>query len=365
MTPPTWICLGTGGVGKTTISAALATALARTGHHSLVATIDPARRLADALGLADLSEARAVPSEPRLAALATDSGKHARSLIDELLARAPMHRDFIQSSPLVTALCGGFAGMHELVALAELARQAPRYEVTVIDAAPSRHGIEALALPRRLADVIDGRAIVWLGELARTTLGPQRGLRARLLGGAKHWIVRALSSSVGARIIDDALALLAFAADVRPELSQWIAGAARMLDPASTRVVLVTTARAGALEDLTRLKAQLADIGHAPALIVVNRVPTRSPRALAAEPALAEWTTTVHDAATELETARAASATIVARAATWNVPVIEIPVFSAHDPATVVGAVASVLASSPSLVGEHRDVPTMSFAAVS
>jgi anion-transporting ArsA/GET3 family ATPase len=360
VTAPTWICIGTGGVGKTTISAALAMAFARSGRRSLVATIDPARRLGDTLGLDQLTGPTEVPGEPRLSALATDSSAGARTLVDELLARSPVHRERVHASPLVAALSGGFAGMHELVALAELARWAPAYEVTVIDAAPSRHAIEVLALPSRLAEVIDGRAIVWLGELARVTLGPRRGFGARLLHGAKHWIVRALTSSIGARVIDDALGLLAFAGDVRPELSTWIAGAARLLEPTSTAVVLVTTAREGALEHVERLKAQLAEVGHVPALVIVNRVPDACPRTLTTEPALAPWTTTVHRAATELDVARAATTAIVARAASWGVPVIQIPMFSAHDPVAVVGEVASVLASAPlDDRADNRSMPTL------
>lgn len=356
---PTWICIGTGGVGKTTISAALATAFAHSGRRSLVATIDPARRLGDTLGLHDLTGPSQVPGTPRLSALAPDSSVGARALVEELLTISPLHRDRVQTSPLVAALAGGFAGMHELVALAELARWAPMHETTVIDAAPSRHAIEALALPRLLSEVIDGRAMVWLSELARVTLSPPRGVRARLLQRAKHWIVRALSSSIGDRIIDDVLALLAFAGDVRPELSRWIAGASRLLDPAAIGVVLVTTAREGALEQIDRLKAQLAAIGHAPALVIVNRVPYTSPRLLATEPALAPWIDTVDRAATELDAARTATAAILARAATWGVPAVQIPTFSTHDPAAIVGEVASVLASAPWLVDERGDRHSM------
>ncbi len=363
---PTWICVGTGGVGKTTVSAAIAMAFARSGRRSLVATIDPARRLGDTLGLHQLTGPTDVPGELGLSALATDSNAGARALVEELLAIAPLHRDRMHASPLLAALSGGFAGMHELVALAELARRAPSYEITVIDAAPSRHAIEVLALPRRLAEVIDGRAIVWLSELARATLGPRRGFGSRLLQGAKHWIIRALASSIGAPVIDDALALLAFAGDVQPELSTWIGGASRLLDPSSARVVLVTTAREGALEHVDRLNAQLAEVGHAPALVIVNRVPDACPRSLATEPALAPWTTTIHRAAAELEAARVATNAIVARAATWGVPVIQIPIFSASDPSAVVGRIASVLAAAPWFSNERGEPPSMpAFAAVS
>lgn len=238
--------------------------------------------------------------------------------------------------------------MHELVALVELARLDPDFDVTVIDAAPSRHAIDLLALPARLAEVIDGRAIQWLGELARASLKPGRGLGARLLQTARHWIVRSLASSIGAHSIDDALGLLAFAADVRPELSTWIAGASQLLAPARSRIALVTTARHGAVDDVDQLVGQLAGVGHEPALVIVNRVPGACPRSLVDHPGLpGSWREHVERAADELDVARAATRAIVTRARMWNVPVIEIPSFPTHDPVAVVGHVANALSRGP------------------
>ncbi len=347
MTKRTWVCIGTGGVGKTTVSAALAVTLARGGQRTLVATVDPARRLGDTLGLDGLVGPTAVPGHPGLSALAPDSTAGARALVEQLLVMAPSHRERVGGSPLVTALTGGFAGMHELVALVELARLGPTFDVTVIDAAPSRHAIDLLALPARLAEVIDGRAILWLGELARASLTPGRGIGARVLNTARHWIVRALASSIGSRSINDALGLLAFAADVRPELSTWIAGASQLLAPARARIALVTTARNGAVDDVEQLVAQLAEVGHHPALVIVNRVPGTSPRVLVDEPGMPpSWRPIVERAAAELDVARAAARAIAARARRWNVPVVEIPAFPTHDPVAVVDDVATVLSAS-------------------
>ncbi len=352
MSKSTWVCIGTGGVGKTTVSAALGVTLARGGQRTLVATVDPARRLGDTLGIDSLLGPTEVPGHLGLSALAPDSSAGARALVEHLLVGAPTHRERVSGSRLVSALTGGFAGMHELVALVELARLAPDFDVTVIDAAPSRHAIDLLALPARLAEVIDGRAIQWFGELARASLTPGRGLGARLLQTARHWIVRSLASSIGARAIDDALGLLAFAADVRPELSTWIAGASRLLAPARARIALVTTARHGAVDDVDHMVTQLAAVGHAPALVIVNRVPGPCPRSLADHPGLpASWRDLVGRAADELDVARAATNAIVTRARTWSVPVIEIPSFPTHDPVAVVGDVANALSRGPWMTG--------------
>lgn len=340
------MCIGTGGVGKTTVSAALAVTLARGAHRTLVATVDPARRLGDTLGLPGLVGPTEVPGHPGLSALAPDSSAGAHALIEHLLAAAPSHRERVQASPLVAALTSGFAGMHELVALVELARLEVNYDITVIDAAPSRHAIDLLALPARLAEVVDGRSIEWLGGLAQTSLATGGGLRARLLQRARHWIVRTLDSAIGSRTINDALGLLAFAAAIRPELSAWIGGASQLLSPVRARIALITSARHGAADEVDQLISALAEVGHKPAVVIVNRVPGACPRVL-----VAQLPTTCREivelAADELDVARAATRLVTARAAMRNIPVIEIPSFPTHDPIAVVGNVASALARGP------------------
>ncbi len=356
MSDRTWVCIGTGGVGKTTISSALAVALARAGQRTLVATVDPARRLGDALGMAGLVGPTDVPGHPGLSALAPDSPVGARALIAHLLEVAPRHRERVGRSALVEALTGGFAGMHDLVALVELARAEPSFDVTVIDAAPSRHAIDLLALPDRLAEVVDGRAIEWLGQLAVASLETGGTFGARLLQRARHWIVRALSSSIGARTIDDALGLVAFAAAVRPELSAWIAQASQLLSPARSRIVLVATARHGAADQIEQLVAALAAVGHAPAVVIVNRVPGASPRALVAQ-VPAPYRPTVQLAVDEIEVARAATHAIVARAGSRGIPVIQVPAFANADPTSVVRHVAEVLAEGPWFAHGPMDPP--------
>ncbi|CAN5884296.1 hypothetical protein BH11MYX2_BH11MYX2_19890 [soil metagenome] len=347
----TWVCIGTGGVGKTTVSSALALAIARGGETTLVATVDPARRLGDALGLVDLVGPSQVPGHAGLSALAPDSSAGARALVEHLLRIAPSHRERVAASELVDALTGGFAGMHELVALVELARWEQSFDVTVIDAAPSRHAIDLLALPGRLAEVFDGRAIEWLGELARASLETGGGLGARLLQRARHWIVRALAASIGSRTINDALGLVAFAAAVRPEISTWVGQATRLLAPARTSIALVTTARDGAADEVDEMIIRLAEVGHKPALVVVNRSPGASPRVLV-DHLPAAYHTMIHQAADELDVARSATRTIVGRAAMRNIPAIEIPSFPNTDPVAVVSRVAEAIAAQ-SLSSRH------------
>ena len=260
MTRVTWVCVGTGGVGKTTIAAALATAIAATGRTTVVATVDPARRLGHTLGLPGLGTRTAVPGVPNLSALAPDAATDVHALVERWLAAKPVHEAGLANNPLLAALGNGFAGIHELVslvALADLGNDATRpCEALVIDTAPSRHGLDLLALPARLAEVIDGRALAWAGELAKVT--PRPGLRSRLTRWGQRRLVSALTLAAGEVSATAAFSLLAFAADMRPELSRLAADAGALLAPAAVRIALVTAARPGAVDEVEQMRAALS-----------------------------------------------------------------------------------------------------------
>jgi anion-transporting ArsA/GET3 family ATPase len=349
VSPPTWVCLGTGGVGKTTVAAALAAMLAARGQRTLVATVDPARRLGDTVGLPGLRGLGEVPGQPRLTALVPDPVAGVRSLIARWLIEFPDHANRLADNPLVEALTGGLAGIHELISLAELAHHRSTEALPiplVIDTAPSRHALELLALPSRLGAIIDGRALRWFGQLARQAVVPTRGLTSRLARWGQDRLLQTFSASIGDAPIAAALALLALAADVQPELSQIVANARAMLAPAQVQIAIVTAARPGAIDELEEMRTALAELGHAPALVVINRVPGPSPRVLVTHPSTSPELRACARLASEAnESARTAAAAIHAHVRTWRVPVIEVPAVSPSDPIEVVAAVAAVLAA--------------------
>lgn len=347
MTRATWICVGTGGVGKTTIAAALATAIAATGRTTVVATVDPARRLGHTLGLPVLATRTAVVGAPGLSAVAPDAVADVHALVERWLADQPTHAARLVGNPLLAILAGGFAGIHELVALVSLADLAsdPACEALVIDTAPARHGLDLLALPARLAEVIDGRALAWAGELAKIAVTPGGALRGRLARWGQRRLVAAFSSAIGEAPIAAALALLAFAADLRPELSRLAASAGALLAPAAVRIAVVTAARPGAVDEVEQMRAALLASGYEPDLVVINRAPTGSTRTLSRLPqASAELRALATCAAAELDAARAAASAVAVRAReTWRIPTIEIPSLSPEDPRAVVTEVARLL----------------------
>ena len=155
------VTVGTGGVGKTTIAAALGLAAAQRGKRALVLTIDPARRLADALGVGDLGhDPVEVPRELLRAAGVPPDGSLAAMMLDELLERyAPDEEALAQvlENPIYRNLTDALAGSREYSAMEKLYQlhNDGRYDLVVVDTPPAAHALDFLDAPRRLTGFLD------------------------------------------------------------------------------------------------------------------------------------------------------------------------------------------------------------------
>ena len=183
------VCAGSGGVGKTTTAAALAMGMAERGLKVAVVTIDPAKRLADSLGLEELgNEPRRVEGsfEGELWALMLDSKRTFDALI-ERLAPDEGTRDEILANRIYQQLSGAVAGSQEFTAIAKLYEldQEGGYDLIVLDTPPSRNALDFLDAPGRLSAFFQGRTIKMFlrptGLLGRGT-GVVFSLMERLTG---------------------------------------------------------------------------------------------------------------------------------------------------------------------------------------
>jgi len=165
------ICAGSGGVGKTTTAAAIATGMAARGLKVCVLTIDPAKRLADSLGLEELGneakrvdpslfEAQGIEMEGELWAMMLD----AKATFDELVRRhAPDEetRDRVLSNRIYEQISNALAGSQEYMAMEKLfeLHSEGRFDLLVLDTPPSRDALDFLDAPRRLTQFIEGRSL--------------------------------------------------------------------------------------------------------------------------------------------------------------------------------------------------------------
>jgi anion-transporting ArsA/GET3 family ATPase len=175
------ICCGSGGVGKTTTAAAAAAmAAARLGGKVLVITVDPARRLANALGLERFGNVETqVPPETFLAVGVEPRGELWAAMLDtkqswdELVrAHAPdaATREAILANPLYENITGRFVQSHDYIAMERLyeIHASGRYDLIVVDTPPTRNAIDFLEAPERMADFFSSRLLRWLTVPARS-----------------------------------------------------------------------------------------------------------------------------------------------------------------------------------------------------
>lgn len=203
------VCCGSGGVGKTTTSAALALRAAELGRKVVVLTIDPARRLAQSMGIEQLDNTpRPVPGVGPAGEAAAGGSLDAMMLdmkrtFDEVVeAQAtPEKARAILENPFYIALSSSFAGTQEYMAMEKLgqlhrdARAAGTYDLIVVDTPPSRSALDFLDAPERLSSFLDGRFI-------RLLLAPAKG-PAKVMGAGFSLVVSALTKIIGAQVLTD------------------------------------------------------------------------------------------------------------------------------------------------------------------
>jgi anion-transporting ArsA/GET3 family ATPase len=270
------VCGGSGGVGKTTTSAAIALGMAARGAKVAVVTIDPAKRLANALGLQELeNEPRRVEPE-RLAAAGVDFRGELWAMMldpkrtfDELIERVaadPERAQEIKANRVYRELSTAVSGSQEFTAVAklyELDRDGD-FDLLVLDTPPSRNALDFLDAPGRLTSFLEGRA---LKAFSRPT-----GLGMRVLGRGAAPLLGALRRVTGVDLITDLSTFFGLLGDMTEDFSARAAQVERMLKAPTTAFVLVTSAQASAIDEAIWFRRTLTDGGLPFAGVIVNRV---------------------------------------------------------------------------------------------
>jgi anion-transporting ArsA/GET3 family ATPase len=204
------VCVGSGGVGKTTTAATLALAAARRGKRTLVLTIDPARRLANSLGLASLGhQVQEVPPALVRRGAPSDAGElHAMMLdqkqaFDEMVAqnaKDPAAVQRILANPVYAQVSGSLAGAQEYAAMTKLHDfdRTGAWDLIVVDTPPTSHALDFLDAPRKLTEAIDSPAIDWFRKLQG-----EGGSRWSFVGKTGAFVLKRLAKFVGSKFIDD------------------------------------------------------------------------------------------------------------------------------------------------------------------
>lgn len=273
------VCCGSGGVGKTTTAAVIGIEAARRGRNVVVVTIDPAKRLADALGLAN-----GLTGEPQRVAIddatgdATGSGELWAMMLDtpamfERVVRAnapdPAQADRIVENRFYRNIAGALSGTQEYMAseaLHELHGD-PRFDLVVVDTPPSRNALDFLDAPGVLTRFLDHKLFKLLMMPTRTGL--------RVLTVATQPLLRAVGRVVGSDVLADAVAFFQAFAGMDVGFRQRAEAVTALLRADSTRFVLVASPQRDTITEATWFADQLAEQGFSVHATIVNRLHPR------------------------------------------------------------------------------------------
>ncbi|MGK2880178.1 MAG: ArsA family ATPase [Mycobacterium sp.] len=262
------VCCGAGGVGKTTTAAAMALRAAEYGRTVVVLTIDPAKRLAQALGIKDLGNTpQRVPLAPEV-----DGELHAmmldmRRTFDEMVleysgegtARSILDNQFYQT--VATSL----AGTQEYMAMEKLGQllNQDKWDLVVVDTPPSRNALDFLDAPKRLGSFMDGR--LW-----RLLLAPGRGI-GRLVTGAVGLAMKAMSTILGSQMLSDASAFVQSLDSTFGGFREKADRTYALLKRRGTQFVVVSAAEPDALREASFFVDRLSQEGMPLAGLILNR----------------------------------------------------------------------------------------------
>jgi anion-transporting ArsA/GET3 family ATPase len=275
------VCVGPGGVGKTTTAAALGALAARQGRKTLVCTIDPAPRLADALGVGSLGpEARAVPAEAcralgidqpdRLYAVRLDTARAFANLVQEQVTDPEMRRR-IFANPIYREITTTLTGSQEYaatLALYDLTTHGA-YDLIVLDTPPTANALDFLDAPKRIEAAVSSPALQWLMRPAESS-GGRFSLGRLRAGGAL--VLRRLGKLVGSQVLDD---IGAFLVDFQVVLAGFLARAAeidRLLRGPDVAFLLVLAPEVAAVDEAMYFHGRLREARIPLGGFVANRV---------------------------------------------------------------------------------------------
>jgi anion-transporting ArsA/GET3 family ATPase len=265
------VCTGSGGVGKTTTAAVIALEAARHGRRACVVTIDPAKRLADALGLESLSNSPSRidgPWKGELWALMLDT----KSTFDDLVIKnseTQEQAEGILANRFYRNISSALSGTQEYMAMEKLydLHQDEQFDLVVVDTPPTRNALDFLEAPRRLTRFLDHR-------LYRVLVAPTRGI-ARAVNVAAQAFLRTVSKVVGGDVVADAIAFFAAFDGMEQGFRERAESTLALLSADATAFVLVAAPRRDVVDEATFFAVKLTEADIPVRALIVNRMHPR------------------------------------------------------------------------------------------
>jgi len=273
------ILLGTGGVGKTTIAAALALAGAAANLNTAVITVDPSERLRDALGLARLGgqptrigarqlASAGLDSQLQLSAMMLDVSGAWDAIVERFVAD-PATRQRVFENPFYKSLTAEFAGSEAFAALQRLydLHQTHAFELEVVDTPPASHSFEFLQTPARMIRLLDSRTARWLFT---PSLSAGR-IAMKVASEAARFVVREIERFAGSNVLSTITDFFAAMAESMDAIVDRLQKTEALLHSPAIKFVMVTTPEPDRIRQARELLAQMDAEGLKLSAIVINR----------------------------------------------------------------------------------------------
>lgn len=283
------VTVGAGGVGKTTTAAALSVAAARAGKRVLCLTIDPAKRLAESLGISEMRTEAAtvdpqrfadagVPLKGSLTAMMLDT----KRTFDELVAKyssTPEKAQRLLSNKLYRYVSTSLAGTQEYMAMEKLVavKDDPRYDLVVLDTPPTANALDFLDAPERLVSALDSAAMKWFIEAFQSS----GKFSLNIIAKGAATILRTMGRITGGGFLESMAELIAELNDLFGGFKERAAKVSEVLRGPDISFVLVTSASPPSIQEVLYFGERLAEANMPRGAFVVNRF--RLPPKLAAE----------------------------------------------------------------------------------
>jgi anion-transporting ArsA/GET3 family ATPase len=285
------VCAGAGGVGKTTVAAAIALGFAQRGKRVLCITIDPAKRLADSLGIGAMSaeeqqvsqalfEQASLQVPGSLTVLMLDTKKTFDDLVRRHASSAEARERILQNR-IYSYVSTSLAGTQSYMAMEKvlLVRQDPRFDVIVLDTPPTSNALDFLDAPERLIEAIDSAAMRWLVQ----TFEKSGRLSLNLVARGVALVLRGIGRLTGKGFLEHLAEFVAELNELFGGFRERAANVAQAFRAPDLAYVLVTSAAPAAIDEVGFFAARLREQGMRPNAVVLNRLQPSPPDASTVE----------------------------------------------------------------------------------
>jgi anion-transporting ArsA/GET3 family ATPase len=277
------LCVGSGGVGKTTTSAALALAAARTGKRVICLTIDPAKRLANSLGLERMTQEETIVNPAIFQAAGVEvSGSltvmmlDTKRTFDDIVrkhASSEKARDAILQNKIYEYVSTSLAGTQEYMAMEKLQalRDENKYDLIVLDTPPTANALDFLDAPERMVEAIDSPAMRWFVQAFAGKGGGGR-ISLGLLGKGSQLVLKAIGKITGGAFLDQLAGFIAAINDLFGGFTERAKRVSEALRGPDVAFVLVSSPEPMAIDEINFFADRLRQFAMPRDVFVINRV---------------------------------------------------------------------------------------------